>query len=68
MILLDWAGAARYCGLPTSIFRNAVKAGVGPAYVLPTKRKVMFVPGDLDRWISGWERRPQQSEVGGVVQ
>jgi len=61
MSLLDWVAAAKHVELPTGIFRNTVKMGVGPAYVKPTRKKVMFYTEDLDRWKAGWERRPAHS-------
>jgi hypothetical protein len=30
---------------------------------MPTRRKAMFDPRDLDRWIASWVRRPAAFEM-----
>jgi hypothetical protein len=63
MALLDPEAASEYCGLPLQGFRNAYTNGRGPSFIMPTRRKAMFDPRDLDRWIASWVRRPAAFEM-----
>lgn len=54
--LLTLRAAAEYCRVPLTWFRNQVKKGTGPAYVMPSPHARFFDRMDLDRWMEGWRR------------
>jgi hypothetical protein len=49
-----WQGAADYCGVSLSYFRNLTKTGAGPTYLKPSPKKILFRKDDLDAWIASW--------------
>jgi len=54
--LLDWNGAAVYCGVPLTYLRSQIRNGHGPIFIQPSPRRTYFSRVDLDNWIESWKR------------
>jgi hypothetical protein len=53
--LLTYEAAARHCGVSLPFFKYRVKKGIGPDYVRPSPRTILFEASALDRWMVGWQ-------------
>jgi hypothetical protein len=53
--------AAAYSCVPEAYLMRQIRQGTGPAYFMPSAKKIMFRQQDLDEWIATWERRQRGS-------
>lgn len=62
--LLPPEPAAAHLHLKASYLLRQCRAGHGPAYLMPSPRKILFRKSDLDAWRSGWvERGPARPAI-----
>lgn len=55
-IFFTKAEAAKFLGIELKSLSSAIKHKRGPAYIMPTSRKMLFLADDLVAWRATWKR------------